>query len=423
MPLTRSRENLANLDQPANVSFTVDLGSVNTLAGDQNNSNRVEENRSNNPATSVAQGTRSRGRNIAPVVNTNNAQSESVMHNNPQFRQIISESLHSFRGEMQDFISSEFRSIFHNINISNNASNSNNDNSSDNTTNSFNRHTNSSPRSSGSSQDPFYAEKVLNIIRNWRIKFSGHDNPIPVEEFIYRVNILTTKTLAGNFKILDDHAHCLFEGKALVWYWRYHRTHDNIDWLTLTNDLKNEYKVDYTDFDMLEDIRRRRQKPNETFDEYFEAISTLTDRLKFPLSDGDLCETMLRNLKYEIRHELLHLEIHSVSQLRKEVQRHEKFMKNLHALENRKSVRARVAEIIEHKDDLDDLSVTETKVCAVQHNPKCWNCEKVGHTYIECMETRKVFCYGCGARDTYKPTCANCNRNIQGNVQRDVRRK
>lgn len=412
MPLTRSRENLLNLDQPANVSFTVDMSSENTT-------DRVQE--VGNPSTPVAQGTRSKGRS--------NTRSRNIQETNygdiPQIRQLISESFNSFRQEMQGFVSNELQTMFQNMTVGNTTSsipNNNRDSDHSDVNNAYSDSNIASHYNGGNSQNPFYAEKVLNIIRNWHIKFSGHDSSILVEEFIYRVNILTTKTLGGNFKILDDHAHCLFEGKALAWFWRYHRTHDDIDWITLTNALRNEYKSNYTNYDVLEDIRRRKQRSNETFDEYFEAISELTDRLKTPLSDGELCETMLRNIKHEIRHELLHLDIRSVSQLRKEVQKHEKFMRNIHAMENRKLTKARIAEVSRQEETDDELNV-DNEVCAVQSNLKCWNCDKLGHSYIDCMEQRKIFCYGCGAKDIYKPTCPNCSRKHQGNGQRDVRRK
>lgn len=44
-------------------------------------------------------------------------------------------------------------------------------------------------------QDSLNTEKVLNIIRNWRIKFTGHSDSIGVEELIYRINILTVNNL------------------------------------------------------------------------------------------------------------------------------------------------------------------------------------------------------------------------------------
>ncbi|KAH8391468.1 hypothetical protein KR200_005498, partial [Drosophila serrata] len=47
----------------------------------------------------------------------------------------------------------------------------------------------------------------------------------------------------------------------------------------------------------------------------------------------------------------------------------------------------------------------------------CWNCRKEGHRYQDCTAPRKVFCYGCGARNTYKPSCQRCLKNIQQNTQ------
>lgn len=40
----------------------------------------------------------------------------------------------------------------------------------------------------------------------------------------------------------------------------------------------------------------------------------------------------------------------------------------------------------------------------------CWNCEERGHTYQDCcVATRNVFCYGCGARNVYRPQCMRCS--------------
>lgn len=52
---------------------------------------------------------------------------------------------------------------------------------------------------------------------------------------------------------------------------------------------------------------------------------------------------------------------------------------------------------------------------------KCWNCDLFGHRYQECLAPRRVFCYGCGRLDTYKPNCQHCmekNRNL--NFKKDV---
>lgn len=45
----------------------------------------------------------------------------------------------------------------------------------------------------------------------------------------------------------------------------------------------------------------------------------------------------------------------------------------------------------------------------------CWNCDDLGHTFHDCLvATRNVFCFGCGAKNIYKPNCLRC---IQGNAR------
>lgn len=242
MPLTRSTEDLTNLNERANVSFTVDVGSPRRLRS------------KNGQAASTSQ----------PSVNSNNSTSDQ------RIRQLISNSLSEFRREVVGLISNELQSMFQNMNLTSNgnatseaqneASNvhsnvlpsvSNQPHlSSDGVPNSTSRVQNIS----NNSHDTFYAEKVSNIIRNWRIKYTGYDDSISVEDFIYRVNMLTTNNLSDDFELLVRHAHCLFDGKALAFYWRFDRQSEEKDWFSLTNALRKQYKADYTDFDILNDI-------------------------------------------------------------------------------------------------------------------------------------------------------------------------
>lgn len=392
-----SRDNLVVLDEPTNTSFTVDVG-----------------------PSDATQRSRSQGR--SKRTNTVGSTNSDNGLNRTEIRQIVSESFVSFREEMMSAMTSEISNMFRNLQLPA-VTNNQIYNDSDIRNNSSSNDIRNSPSNSDSrpSQNPFYAEKVLNIIRNWRLKFTGHNNEMDIDEFIYRINILTTNNLGGDFELLCKHAHTLFDDRALEWFWRYHRQNNNIDWSTLTSALRVQYKSDYKDFDILEDIRRRRQKSTETFDEYVDIISSMADKLRNPMSDRDFCETILRNLKPEIRLELLHLDISNVSQLRREVRKHERFVKEFHSIESHRSVKGRVAELsVELSKDNSDKELID--VCAIQQVLTCWNCEKPGHTYVDCMEVRRVFCYGCGVKDTYKPTCPRCNRKNQGNCQKDVRR-
>lgn len=394
MPITRSRDNLMNLEEPANVSFTVDV------ASSSNNRNKRTPKQKQGLTNTVTN-------------NNNTIEIDPNQNEELRIRQIVSENMNSFRNEMMNIISSELRSLVQELNSQTNGVEGSS--------------TNNIPCISDRSnptipqQEPISSEKVLNIIRNWSLKFTGHNNSMSVDEFIYRVNILTTNNLRGDFETLCKHAHSLFEGKALEWYWRYHRHTNDFDWFSLTNALRIQYKQDYSDFDILDEMRRRKQKPTENFDEFYDAISAITDKLRTPISDIDLCETLIRNLKLEVRHELLHLEISSVSQLRREVRKHEKFMSDLH--ESRRTIKGRISEMTSENEILSAKDiVNEDEVCALNAKVICWNCDKTGHTYFDCLAPRTVFCYGCGAKNIYKPNCLKCSNKASGNGQKDVRR-
>lgn len=266
-------------------------------------------------------------------------------------------------------------------------------------------------------------ERILNIMRNWRIKFTGDLLDFSVEDFIYRVETLTDTNLHGNFDRLCQHAHLLFEGKALKWYWRFHRNSGNCTWNRLTNALLKEFKNDYSDFEMKNDIRRRRQRPNESFDDFYDAVMVLCDRLKEPMSGKELTETMLYNLREEIRKELLHVDIPNISALRKEVRKHEKFEKD-HSLGKfigRSNPKYKQVSEMELKDEMDCISEKgEADICAVVKKNGCWNCGSVDHSFKDCMKARTVFCFGCGLKDMYRPKCPNCAPK-RGNFQQDVR--
>lgn len=391
MPLTRSRDNLLELEEPANVSFTVDVGSTSRNQGER--------------------GTTTRQKGKRPAQNDNSTRSD----NDSRTRQMINDSMEVFRNEMMGFISNEMRSAFQDLNIRQPAGQPR-------PMEDFaNMQSRSTRNNDDSNHEPFLADKVLNIIRNWKIKFTGRDNNINVDEFIYRVNILTTNNLRGDFELLCKYAHCFFEGKALEWYWRYHKQTNDIDWYSLTDALKKQYKEDYRDFDILDAIRRRIQRPNENFDDYFDTISGLTDKLRTPISDSDLCETILRNLKAEIRHELLHLDISSVSQLRREVRKHERFIKDVRANEGRRSGKGQISEVDNVDKDLEYPEDKSEEICTLRQDLRCWNCDKTGHTFFDCLATKQIFCYGCGAKNIYRPNCTKCVGK-SGNGLKDVRR-
>lgn len=100
--------------------------------------------------------------------------------------------------------------------------------------------------------------------------------------------------LRGDFKLLCEPIHTLFEGKALKWFWRFHKTNGDLNWEDLCVALRRQFKDYYSDFDMKDDILRSKQRSNETFDEFYDAIMLLCDRLRTPFTNYELCETIRR---------------------------------------------------------------------------------------------------------------------------------
>lgn len=255
-----------------------------------------------------------------------------------QVRRIVEESLRSFREEMTNLVAESLRT-FTMANIGQERRNdrdrtdfvSREDNIRDDRSSISHNERIHVDRNSRNGDTGFdrNSEKILNLIRNWKVRFTGDTSDMRVNEFIYRVNTLTNANLKGDFDLLCEHAHILFEGRALKWFWRYHRSCGNMNWDDLCEELKRQYKDYDTDFDIKDDILRRKQKHNETFDDYYDAIMVICDRLRNPLPEYELCEIIQRNLRPEVRHELLHLDINRLDQLRRAVTRHEKFVKDM----------------------------------------------------------------------------------------------
>lgn len=274
-------------------------------------------------------------------------------------------------------------------------------------------------------EEPFAmrAEKITSIIQNWNLKFDGSTNGLNVEEFLYRVRSLTTENFNGDFGIICKNLHILLVGKARDWYWRYHKQVTNIDWREFCQALRYQYKDFRSNFDLKEEIRNRKMKPGEKFETFFESVCVMLDRLETPIPETELVEILTRNLRSDIRHELLYVPIYSIAHLRKLVQMRENllgeeyFRRNLPSKQTTQFYSRRNIAEVDAAEDYPELTITsDATVDAIRTGPvitNCWNCGEPGHHWEDCLRERKVFCYGCGAKNTYKPQCQRCsNRKI-----------
>lgn len=273
--------------------------------------------------------------------------------------------------------------------------------------------------SSGQIDQFIRPEKLTAIIQNWNVKFDGSSTGLTVEEFLYRVKSLTQEHFENNFAVICKNLPVLLTGKAREWYWRYHKQVDSIEWTSFCAALKCQFKDMRSSFELKEEIRNRKMRPGENFETFYDSVCSILDRLAQPLPEEELVEILVRNLRPEIRHELLYVPIFTIAHLRNLVQKREKLFEDESYRRNTQlkqqfnpsmTNRRNIAEV-EQSDEFPSDPNTEVCVDAVNYSanpPRCWNCDQTGHFWDDCVQPRTVFCYGCGTKKVYKPQCVRC---------------
>lgn len=185
--------------------------------------------------------------------------------------------------------------------------------------------------------------------------------------------------------------------------------------------MRTQYRDSRTDVDWRELIRDRKQKTNETFDSFYEAIADISDRLSRPLEENVLIEILRRNLLPEIQHEILNVPIYSIAHLRDVCRKREFFLQDVsrrHVSSKPSNFRRNIHELFVPPDE---SMLEEDEIAAI--SLICWNCRKGGHLYQDCIEPRSIFCFGCGAPNVYKPNCVTCSsKNGQSSARKSARR-
>ncbi|XP_052857197.1 uncharacterized protein LOC128265316 [Drosophila gunungcola] len=261
-------------------------------------------------------------------------------------------------------------------------------------------------------------DKVCQIVNSWKLRFSGSKEGLSVDNFIYRVQALTEQTLDSNYEALCGNASILFEGKARDFYWRFHKSVRVVNWDGLCCALRKQFRDTRSDVDIREAIRDRKQKDKEDFDTFHDAVVQLMDNLEYPMPERDIVDTLSRNLRPEIRHELLNIRISSVDSLREICRRRERFLEDVkrnYSYQKTIPFRKNVAELVEEaqSDDATEFSDVEVDGEIGAMALICWNCRQEGHRYHDCEGKRKIFCFGCGRPNTYKPSCVKCQKKRQ----------
>lgn len=275
----------------------------------------------------------------------------------------------------------------------------------------------------------------------WNLQFRGTASDFPVDEFLFRVETLARSSNIAEC-MLPFGMHYVLHGEAQNWYWVYHRDNPQADWITFKDAMRRHFSLVETQVEIREKISRRKQRMGEVFNEFYLSVAGIAARLNQRMPENELVEILRANMIPQLKNALLFQPTPTVAHLQECCKRCERLWQTESQSTNRQSrttTSPRVNEITtpmadfpvgEHQippqlyyddahqyqyvgvDQIDALRKTEERKNFANRSDLmiCWNCDEMGHTFDLCtVATRNVFCYGCGLKNTYKPTCARCN--------------
>ena len=308
-------------------------------------------------------------------------------------------------------------------------------------------------------------------VHKWNLSFDGSKDGLNIERFLYRIETNASVYRIPEYILLSEIQY-LLKGKALNWYWAHKEAHHPRSWQDFRRAMIKQFKNESNDFDIRQSIGERKQKLNETFQDFYSAISELSLALSEPLRDLDFMLILHGNMRSGLKEKLAGRSFTSSSELFDECVRIENIWRQIsyipeHNIQMNSSYAARnnpfnsfsnyrnnnnnirqnfnsreVSEInspmytgyenqnevmyMNSKNDLQDVSeITSQRQVNSQSYPKqlldrvkCWNCGETGHFYFKCnLQPQHIFCQGCGQSDITFEYCFKC----QGNMKREVK--
>lgn len=282
-----------------------------------------------------------------------------------------------------------------------------------------------------------YRHSGKNPLGSWSVRFDGTDSVLPVEEFIFRVELMAEGESVSN-QDLAAGLHYLLTGNALTWFWLFKRRNRNAPWNELVANLKSEFKNRDTDYEIRKKADATKQAARESFSDFKLRVEAELSRLNNPISEEEKLSMLKRNLKPDLRKAVFYRDIRSTvdlaemcrefeklsSQLGEEVQTNY-VRRSVHEIDNVGSNYEYGSENPMHQyfdanynpfPEMGAAYQEEVQVDAIGNAEYlvCWNCKDLGHAFMDCpkpIPPGRIFCFGCGAANILKPNCLKCKSN------------
>ncbi|KAI8124874.1 hypothetical protein CVS40_4842 [Lucilia cuprina] len=105
-------------------------------------------------------------------------------------------------------------------------------------------------------------------MHRWNIFFSGDDKTLRVDDFVRRVEHISS-TQGYSLEEVAKNLYILLKGQAANWYFQWVQRNRNISWDILKSALQLQFRSGETDYDLEHRMINRLQKHNETFDQFY----------------------------------------------------------------------------------------------------------------------------------------------------------
>lgn len=304
-------------------------------------------------------------------------------------------------------------------------------------------------------QNNFQEIRVINdprfndnrYVPKWNITYDGSDG-LEVNDFIYRIEETANRENFPFEQIPRILPHFL-KGKASDWLWTYMRTHPRSLWNDIRQAMLSRFCCYETEFETRNMIQRSIQNTDESINDFVLKIESYNSKLiNNRFSERELVEILRNNMKASLQNATLLVEFQTVEQLRSVCAKYERLW-----LKSRQQNRypittpiiARPRQMVNEVsypimqsnyytecpfdypvNEFSNVQISEVQahtipnetpiICQIQSRQTssanmsvtCWNCKIVGHTYFECLQPLKEFCYGCGQSEVRLPNCPKC---------------
>lgn len=257
-------------------------------------------------------------------------------------------------------------------------------------------------------------------MHRWNLQFSGDGTGLYIDEFLKRVEYIAISQ-NYTFSEVARNLYMFLKGLAASWYFQWVPRNPNASWSRMKKAMEDHFRTAETDCDLEHQLMNRVQHPNETFDQFYNALAELNCRMQNERSDSDLIEIIKRNASSKLTIFIHSSMTNNLPEFLKQCRRAEKAVFKIES--QRKNIyKSRVNEINFVDEALGTYEEEEDHVEALTGGPgkatrdspdhsqlTCFDCKEIGHIAVNCMrKSNRIFCYRCGLDDYVISNCPNC---------------